>query len=224
MENTETNDLNQITPTILPSKQPWYKNKRKLLFAIIGGVLLLGIIIVVIVVLTKCDSTKQNCEKPIPPYNDCEWDILQCPPPPPPPPPYPPPYKESEVLVYEDSTTKISTIVYNEETSFGRRLNEKSVKTTSTGKYLLNVYKVDNSSDNVVYYAYAVLLNLENDKSGKNIKVGGFDVRNSNGDFPFIKFNFDLTGEISELKVLEDYDKTLIAYIYEFIKKRFKRN
>ena len=222
MENTETNDLNQITPTILPSKQPWYKNKRKLLFAIIGGVLLLGIIIVVIVVLTnkkKCDSTKQNCEKPIPPYNDCEWDILQCPPPPPPPPPYPPPYKEIEVLVYEDSTTKISTIVYNEETSFGRRLNEKSVKTTSTGKYLLNVYKVDNSSVNVVYYAYAVLLNLENDKSGKNTKVGGSDVRNSNGDFPFIKFNFDSTGEIKELKVPEDYDKTLTAYIYEFIEK-----
>ena len=76
MENTETNDLNQITPTILPSKQPWYKNKRKLLFAIIGGVLLLGIIIVVIVVLTnkkKCDSTKQNCEKPIPPYTVCSF-------------------------------------------------------------------------------------------------------------------------------------------------------
>ena len=223
MENTETNDLHQIT--ILPSKQPWYKNKRKILFTIISGVIFLTIIIVTIVVATQknketmnrieCDPTKQNCEEPIPSCNDCECDTTKC-------------HldvvveiahKESEVLVYEDSTTKTSTIVYNEETSSGRRLNEKSVKTTSTGKYLLNVYKVDNSTSNVVYYAYAVLLNLENDKSGKNTKVGGSDVRNSNGDFPFIKFNFDSTGEIKELKVLEDYDKTLTAYIYEFIEK-----
>ena len=42
-----------------------------------------------------------------------------------------------------------------------------------------------------------------------------------NEDFPFIRFYFDCNGEINELKVPENYDKTLSAYIYEFIDKIF---
>jgi hypothetical protein len=205
-------EKNDLTPT---QKQPWYKNKRTLLRVLGGGVILIAILVVVIVIVAGKKPCKDKCieEEPECYSCDCEPSLPGCdvvvnit-------------HKLYEASVYEDSTTKTSTIVYNDENSSGRRLNEKSIKTTSSGKYLLNIYDVDNSTSNIVYSAYAVLLNLENDKTGKNTKVGGSDVRNSNEDFPFIKFSFDSKGEISELKVPEDYDKTLIAYIYEFIEK-----
>ncbi len=45
-----------------------------------------------------------------------------------------------------------------------------------------------------------------------------------NEDFPFIKFYFDCNGENNKLKVPENYDKTLSAYIYEFIEKIFSQS
>jgi hypothetical protein len=181
MEDMEKNDITPI------QKQPWYKNRKKLLMVIGGGVLLIAILVVVIVILTKpkpcnnCDCDPTICKPP--PCDSCDCDPTKCKQPDPKPDPCDScdcdptlpgctiidiTHKLNEVSVYEDSTTKTSTIVYNDENSSGRRLNEKSINTTSSGKYLLNIYDVDDSNPDIVYYsAYAVLLNLENDKSGK---------------------------------------------------------
>ena len=98
---------------------------------------------------------------------------------------------------------------------------KKNFYTEIKGEYLLNVYdfkKKDNSS--IVYYAYAVLLNLNKKNNEINVFIGGNDIRYSNSnDFPFIKFNFDQNYLISNLQVEENYNSTLIAYIYEFINK-----
>ena len=53
--------------------------------------------------------------------------------------------------------------------------------------------------------------------------IGDNDIRYSNNDFPFIKFIFDQNGLISNLQVEENYNSTLIAYIYEFINKIIPR-
>ena len=69
---------------------------------------------------------------------------------------------------------------------------------------MLNINDVDNSNPDIVNYSASdVLLNLKNDKSGTNSKVGGSDIRSSNDDFPFIIFSFDSKREISELNFLK---------------------
>ena len=165
----ELNDIN-VRP-----ESPWYRNRKKLFIVIGSAVLALIALVVVIVVLTgKCKSCDCNPNLPecepctscdcnpnlagCEPCTSCDCDptidgciVIN--------------HKLNEVSVYEDSTTKTSTIVFNDENPSGRRLSGKSVDTTINGKYLFNVYKVDNSTSNKVYNAYAVLLNLENDKT-----------------------------------------------------------
>ena len=125
-------------------------------------------------------------------------------------------YRLNEVSVYDDSTTKTSTVTVNNGSS-RRRLEQQNYQTTINGKYLLNVYKIDVSDENKIYYAYAILLELSK-KTGKNEeKMGGSDVRNpDNSDFPFIKFSFDSKGNILKFEVAENYDKVLISYNQEF--------
>ena len=85
---------------------------------------------------------------------------------------------------------------------------------------MLNVYDVDDTIEPNIYYAYAVLLVLNNITNGKTNYLGGSDIRKSDTDFPFIKFSFDSTGKIvDKLYVPTNYDKILTAYIYEFIEK-----
>ena len=150
----ELNDIN-VSP-----ESSWYKNKKKLLIVIGSAVLALIVLVVVIVALKekKCKSCDCNPNLPECPQPcttcDCNPNLPEC----------PKPcstcdcdpslpicekkvileYKKSEVSVYEDSTTKTSTIVFNDENPSVRRLKDKSVKTTISGKYLFNVYKVDN--------------------------------------------------------------------------------
>ena len=122
--------------------------------------------------------------------------------------------------IYEDVINKNLNIEVN-KVGKNRRLEEKNFYTEIKGEYLLNVYdfkKKDNSS--IVYYAYAVLLNLNKKNNEINVFIGGNDIRNYDSkEFPFIKFNFDENGLISNLQVENNYNSTLIAYIYEFINK-----
>ena len=208
-------------------------NRKKLIIGIVSGVVILIILGVVLgVVLNKkheCNSCDCNPNLCVPVCNSCECDSSLCP-------PVPPEeeereeheggdivvdinYKLNEVSVYDDSTTKTSSVTVNNGNS-RRRLEQQNYQTTINGKYLLNVYKIDVSDENKIYYAYAILLELSK-KTGKNEeKMGGSDVRNpDNSDFPFIKFSFDSKGNILKFEVAENYDKVLISYIYEFIEK-----
>ena len=129
-------------------------------------------------------------------------------------------HKKNEISIYNDVISKTSTVILETEENSGRRLEEKSTTITFNGKYLLSVYNVDNTIEPNVYYAYAVLLNLEKIINGNSNNLGGSDIRNYNNDFPFIKFSFDSNGKIvDKLYVPENYDKILTAYIYEFIEK-----
>ena len=221
-------------------------NRKKLIIGIVSGVVILIILGVVLgIVLNKkheCNSCDCNPNLCVPVCNSCECDSSLCDPPeneeteeddlsentvnegnetddeekdivvdin----------YKLNEVSVYDDSTTKTSSVTVNNGSS-RRRLEQQNYQTTINGKYLLNVYKIDVSDENKIYYAYAILLELSK-KTGKNEeKMGGSDVRNpDNSDFPFIKFSFDSKGNILKFEVAENYDKVLISYIYEFIEK-----
>ena len=66
---------------------------------------------------------------------------------------------------------KTLIIVFNDDYYYDRRLNEKSIKITLSGKYLLNIYKIDNSTSYIIYYSYAILLNLKIIKVEKIIKL-----------------------------------------------------
>ena len=209
----------KITETITPIPKSIYRNKKKLML-IIGISLFIIIITIIILVMTlkmkskgkKCDLNICDCNPNLPQCinncNSCDCNSTLCnftinie-------------HKLNEINIYDDYITKTYTFVFNDNYITNISLNEKSINTTSIGKYLLNVYKIDNSTSNNIYYAYAILLNLEN----KNRKIV-FDIKNSNEDFPFIKFSFDSTGEIGELEIDENYDNSFIDYIYEFIEK-----
>ena len=204
----ETNKPEKPTPK-KENSNPWYKSRKKL-----GIVIGISILIIIIIVIVLVIVLKKKC-------NSCECDPSLCDPVPPPNPDVVVDinYKLNEVSVYDDSTTKTSSVTVNNGSS-RRRLEQQNYQTTINGKYLLNVYKIDDSDKNTIYYAYAILLELSK-KTGKNEeKMGGSDVRNpDNSDFPFIKFSFDSKGNILKFEVAENYDKVLISYIYEFIEK-----
>ena len=230
-ERKTIKDLYSKDPTlnneVKYEKNVWYKNKLKL-GLIIGGVVLLIVTVIIIAVVAsggKCNSCscdEKYCEpiqpqEPISepaqnPDSDSDQDsdpyILHI------------DHKKGEVSVYDDVISKTSTIVIEKENNDGTvKEREKSSTTTFNGKYLLNVYDVDDTIEPNIYYAYAVLLVLNNITNGKTNYLGGSDIRKSEGDFPFIKFSFDSTGKIDKLYVPENYDKILTAYIYEFIEK-----
>ena len=121
--------------------------------------------------------------------------------------------------IYEDVINKNLNIEVN-KVGKNRRLEEKNFYTEIKGEYLFNVYDFEKNDNSIVYYAYAVLLNLNKKNNEINVFIGGNDIRNYNSkEFPFIKFNFDENGLISNLQVENNYNSTLIAYIYEFINK-----
>ena len=212
--------LNNETPI---KKQRWYKNKLKL--ALIIGIPLLIIAIVIIIVVaiggggtecTTCDCNKDFCDNNndddnqnvIRDKDENDSLIINI------------EHKKGEVSIYNDVISKTSTVVVEKNNvGTGRRLEDKSSTTTFNGKYLLNVYDVDNITNPTIYYAYAILLVLNNITNGKTNYLGGSDIRKTERDFPFIKFSFDSNGEIGKLYVSENYDKILTAYIYEFIEK-----
>jgi hypothetical protein len=215
--------LQSQTPISNNGKQPLYKNKLKL--ALIIGIPLLIIAIVIIIVVaiggggtecTTCDCNKDFCDNNndddnqnvIRDKDENDSLIINI------------EHKKGEVSIYNDVISKTSTVVVEKNNvGTGRRLEEKSYTTTFNGKYLLNVYNVNNNVNPTVYEAYAVLLSLTNNTNGKTNNLGGSDIRNSNDDFPFIKFSFDSNGKIDKLYAPKNYDKVLTAYIYEFIEK-----
>ena len=128
-------------------------------------------------------------------------------------------HKKNEVTMYEDFTTKFTNIETNNDGITSRRLKEQSVKSEIKGKYLFNIYNISNYSKKTIYDAYVVLLSLTKTINDKEINLGGKDITISNDDdFPFIKFKFNYEGKISNLQVEENYNSTLIKYLYEFIK------
>ena len=129
-------------------------------------------------------------------------------------------HKKSEVSIYDDSTNKTTNLEFNDNGIPSRRLSQKSIVNESNGKYLLNIYNIDDSSNIKIYDAYAILLSLTKKIKDKEIKIVGIDLINLNDeDFPFIKFKFNSKGTILNLEVDENYNSTLIKYIYEFIEK-----
>ena len=221
------------TPEKIKNNEPWYKNKLKLGIVITGVILVIAIAVVIGVVASKkkcksCDCDQKYCENIIdgddnnqnnnnnnPPNDDINptneeenTQVVNV------------NYKKNEVNIYNDVTSKTSTVVIEKEGT-GRRLEEEKKETITTynGKYLLNVYNIDNTIEPNVYYAYAVLLNLEKNINGKSNNLGGSDITTNNNDFPFIKFSFDSNGKLGKLYTNKDYDKILTGYIYEFIEK-----
>ena len=129
-------------------------------------------------------------------------------------------HKKSEVSIYDDSTNKTTNLEFNDNGISLRRLSQKSIVNEINGKYLLNIYNIDDSSNIKIYDAYAILLSLTKKIKDKEIKIIGIDLINLNDeDFPFIKFKFNSKGTILNLEVDENYNSTLIKYIYEFIEK-----
>ncbi len=129
-------------------------------------------------------------------------------------------HKKSEVSIYDDSTNKTTNLEFNDNGISSRRLSQKSIVNEINGKYLLNIYNIDDSSNIKIYDAYAILLSLTKKIKDKEIKIVGIDLINLNDeDFPFIKFKFNSKGTILNLEVDENYNLTLINYIYEFIEK-----
>ena len=129
-------------------------------------------------------------------------------------------HKKSEVSIYDDSTNKTTNLEFNDNGIPSRRLSQKSIVNEINGKYLLNIYNIDDSSNIKIYDAYAILLSLTKKIKDKEIKIIGIDLINLNDeDFPFIKFKFNSKGTILNLEVDENYNLTLINHIYEFIEK-----
>ena len=129
-------------------------------------------------------------------------------------------HKKSEVSIYDDSTNKTTNLEFNDNGIPSRRLSQKSIVNEINGKYLLNIYNIDDSSNIKIYDAYAILLSLTKKIKDKEIKIIGIDLINlKNKDFPFIKFKFNSKGTILNLEVDENYNLTLINHIYEFIEK-----
>ena len=127
--------------------------------------------------------------------------------------------KINYVNIYDDNINKTLNIEIN-KVGKNRRLEEKTYYTEIKGKYLFSVYDFNKSDNSIIFYAYAVLLSLNKTNDQMHFSIGGDDIRYSNSnDFPFIKFIFDQNGLISNLQVEENYNSTLIAYIYEFINK-----
>ncbi len=128
-------------------------------------------------------------------------------------------HKKNEISIYEDSINKITNIAINKDT-IKRRLEQKILTNEIKGEYLLSSYDQTSSEDVIIYYVYAVLLNLKKQLNKKEIFLGGKDKRESlSENIAFIKFNFDSMGIISDLEVEENYNETLILYIYEFTEK-----
>jgi len=128
-------------------------------------------------------------------------------------------HKNNDVSIYEDTINKLTNIEINKDI-ISRRLDTKILNTQIKGEYLLSIYDTKISKNSILYYAYAILLNLKKQLNEKEIFLGGNDIRKSLSDnISFIKFNFDSKGKISDLQVENNYNETLILYIYEFIEK-----
>ena len=128
--------------------------------------------------------------------------------------------KINYVNIYDDVVNKTLNLEVN-KIGKNRRLEEKNYYTEIKGEYLFNIYNYEIIDNSIIYYAYAALLSLNKTNNNQiTVSIGGNDIRYSNSEeFPFIKFNFDQKGLISNLEVEKNYNSTLIAYIYEFINK-----
>ncbi len=135
-------------------------------------------------------------------------------------------YKKNYIFIYNETQSKISNIEFNEDITIKKRRNEENIisqKSEIISKYLINIYDNKTENSKIIYYAYAIIIEMGKQIENKEIKnMGGFDIRkdnNINNTIPISKFTFNQNGEILSFKINNNMNETLSSYLYEFIEK-----
>ena len=205
--------------------------KRNIIIILIISIILLGIIIPIVIILSKkkkCDKDdckcNNNCKElpldinctncePEPNFPNIEDDniVINI------------NYKKNDIYIYNEILSKELNIELNESINENDDNKIFSKKSIITSKYLINIYdnKIENST--IIYYAYAVIIDMKRQIEDKELEnMGGNDIREINevnNSTPVVNFTFNKNGELLNFSINENMNITLASYLYEFIEK-----
>ena len=137
-------------------------------------------------------------------------------------------HKLNEILVYEEIQEKKTSVNLNEDAKqlLGKQrlLTDSNISHESklTIKYLLNVYKVDESVSPKLYHAYVFILSMTNNVRNKNMNDVDSDIRTMTtvtDSLPVAEVVFDALGEKKSFKVSKEINEILAVYINDFVDK-----
>ncbi len=126
-------------------------------------------------------------------------------------------YTINDILIYNYTNEKKINIKINESPFlFGKRnLKEKEQKTLITATFIFNIYDIDKSKNPNIYYAYAIIENMNKEKLNKINPL----INQINSDNPIMKISFYANGTINSLQIPDNINSTFALYLYEFIEK-----
>ena len=205
--------------------------KRNIIIILIISIILLGIIIPIVIILSKkkkCDKDdckcNNNCKElpldinctncePKPNFPNIEDDniVINI------------NYKKNDIYIYNEILSKELNIELNESINENDDNKIFSKKSIITSKYLINIYdnKIENST--IIYYAYAVIIDMKRQIEDKELEnMGRNDIREINevnNSTPVVNFTFNKNGELLNFSINENMNITLASYLYEFIEK-----
>ena len=188
------------------------KKKRIILFSLLGIFLVVLLIIsgTIIIKIKKDKNISQvvNDEYIQEEENDSDIEIIDI------------NYKKKDILIYNEIQSKnLSLKLKNDK----KENKIDPYESTTTIKYLINIYDNKTINSMIIYYAYAGIIDVNlKIRNKESILIGGEDIRENikvNAETPVIKFSFNKKGKILTFEYNEHMNNTLINYLYEFIEK-----
>ena len=188
------------------------KKKRIILFSLLG-IFLVALLIISGTIIIKIKKDKNITQVANDEYiqeeeNDSDIEIIDI------------NYKKKDILIYNEIQSKnLSLKLKNDK----KENKIDPYESTTTIKYLINIYDNKTINSMIIYYAYAGIIDINlKIRNKESILIGGEDIRENikvNAETPVIKFSFNKKGKILTFEYNEHMNNTLINYLYEFIEK-----